>query len=211
MSDFINTIDELGDDVVSDSIIQRTITEFKDDKITKLGSYAFYGCTALETVDLPLVSTIVNWAFAGCSALKTVNCPNVTTFMGGYTFRYCSSLQAINLPLLSAFITGYEFQGCSSLKYADFGNLSQIRLSFQGCTSLIALILRKGTVTTLNSSAAFTNTTIESGTGHIYVPRALIEDYKAATNWSTHANQFRALEDYTVDGTTTGELDETKI
>ena len=34
---------------------------------------------------------------------------------------------------------------------------------------------------------------------------------QAATNWSTYAAQFRALEDYTVDGTTTGELDETKI
>lgn len=50
-----------------------------------------------------------------------------------------------------------------------------------------------------------------SGTGYIYVPRALVDTYKAATNWSTIADQFRALEDYTVDGTITGELDESKI
>jgi hypothetical protein len=31
------------------------------------------------------------------------------------------------------------------------------------------------------------------------------------TNWTTFSAQFRALEDYTVDGTTTGELDESKI
>ena len=40
---------------------------------------------------------------------------------------------------------------------------------------------------------------------------ALVDSYKAATNWSTYADQIRALEDYTVDGTTTGALDETKV
>lgn len=54
-------------------------------------------------------------------------------------------------------------------------------------------------------------TPIANGTGYIYVPSALIEQYKVAENWSTYASQFRALEDYTVDGTITGELDETKI
>ena len=58
---------------------------------------------------------------------------------------------------------------------------------------------------------------IAAGNGYIYVPRALLsdddetKDYRRATNWSTYAAQFRALEDYTVDGTTTGELDKTKI
>jgi hypothetical protein len=54
-------------------------------------------------------------------------------------------------------------------------------------------------------------TRIEKGTGYIYVPADLVDSYKAATNWSTFAAQFRALEDYTVDGTITGELDITKI
>ena len=33
-------------------------------------------------------------------------------------------------------------------------------------------------------------------TGYIYVPRALVNSYKAATNWSTFASQIRAIEDY---------------
>jgi hypothetical protein len=37
---------------------------------------------------------------------------------------------------------------------------------------------------------------VANGTGYIYVPAALIEDYKAATNWSLYADQFRAIEDY---------------
>ena len=58
---------------------------------------------------------------------------------------------------------------------------------------------------------------IHLGTGYIYVPKALLsdddatKDYRRATNWSTYADQFRALEDYTVDGTITGELDPSKI
>lgn len=32
--------------------------------------------------------------------------------------------------------------------------------------------------------------------GYIYVPAALIDEYKTATNWATFADQFRAIEDY---------------
>ena len=49
------------------------------------------------------------------------------------------------------------------------------------------------------------------GTCYIYVPSSLIEQYKSDREWSKITNQIRALEDYTVDGTITGELDERKI
>lgn len=39
-------------------------------------------------------------------------------------------------------------------------------------------------------------TPMKSGTGYIYVPAALVDSYKAATNWSTYADQIRAIEDY---------------
>jgi hypothetical protein len=48
----------------------------------------------------------------------------------------------------------------------------------------------------LASPNAFNNTPIKSGTGYIYVPATLIDSYKSATNWSTYAAQFRAIEDY---------------
>lgn len=81
------------------------------------------------------------------------------------------------------------------------------------CSKLTALVLRNPSqvVTLVSGSNFLASTPIKSGTGYIYVPSALVDSYKAATNWSTYAAQFRALEDYTVDGTTTGELDPTKI
>lgn len=43
-------------------------------------------------------------------------------------------------------------------------------------------------------------TPIRQGTGYIYVPFTLVEAYKAADNWSTFANQIRAIEDYPIGG-----------
>lgn len=81
--------------------------------------------------------------------------------------------------------------------------------AFRMCSKLKPLLLRGNNVCTLNKNV-FVSTPISSGTGYIYVPSALIEQYKAATNWSAYSAQFRALEDYTVDGTITGELDPAK-
>jgi hypothetical protein len=102
---------------------------------------------------------------------------------------------------------------CSNLATVDFTAATSIsQYAFHNCSKLAALTLRNtATIVTLNHTNAFMNSAIYSGTGYIYVPRALVDTYKSATNWSTYANQFRALEDYTVDGTVTGELDPTKI
>jgi hypothetical protein len=61
----------------------------------------------------------------------------------------------------------------------------------------MALILPKtGDICNLLNTNAFVNTPIAKSTGYIYVPRALVDSYKSATNWSTYANQIRAIEDY---------------
>lgn len=43
-------------------------------------------------------------------------------------------------------------------------------------------------------------------TPKIFVRRSLVDTYKAATNWSTYADNIFALEDYTADGTVDGEF-----
>jgi len=110
-------------------------------------------------------------------------------------------------------VRGYAFQDCSSLTLADFPAITSIDdYAFNSCSHLTSLILRKSdSICTLSNTNAFSVTPISSGTGYIYVPRALVDSYKAASKWSTYAAQFRALEDYTVDGTITGALDQSKI
>ena len=80
---------------------------------------------------------------------------------------------------------------------ADFPSATSIgNNAFNGCTKLTSLILRSETMATLSSTGALSGTPIASGTGYIYVPAALVDSYKAASNWSTYANQIRAIEDY---------------
>lgn len=109
-----------------------------------------------------------------CAKLTDVVLPNVTT-LGQYAFYQCTALKRVELPLVTS-IGNYGFGNCSVLE---------------------ALILANtAAVCTLSNSNAFTGTLIASGTGYIYVPSALLDSYKAATNWSTYAAQFRAIEDY---------------
>ena len=106
----------------------------------------------------------------------------------------------------------YAFGYCTSLQTVDLLNVSSIGANaFAYCEALSALILRAGTVVILNSLYALNGTPIKGGTGYIYVPSALVESYKVADQWSNYASQFRAIEDYTVDGTLTGDIDWDKV
>lgn len=208
MAEFINTIDALGDEAVVDSIIDRTITEFKDDQITSIAENAFNGCIYLKTVDCPMVTSIVTNSFAN-SGVETIYAPMLTELKGS-AFQQSKKLKRAVFPLLSGDVA-WTFTGCSELEFADLGYVSVVRAgTFGNCAKLSVVILRRSTVA-LSEQGVFYNSGINKGTGYIYVPRNLIESYKSATNWSNYADRFRALEDYTVDGTVTGELDETKI
>lgn len=163
MADFINTIDLLGDDVVTNQIVGRTLVEFKDDEITQIGTRAFSGCVLLENVDLPNVTLMSDYVFSNCKALKSVNLPNVPT-IGTEVFYGCK-LTIIDLPKATHLGSG----------------------AFSGCTELTRVILRSETLCSLSSTGVFYKTVFaEGGTGGtVYAPQALITEYQNATNWST--------------------------
>lgn len=88
------------------------------------------------------------------------------------------------------------FTNCSSLTSADFLRATEIHdVVFYNCSSLTTIILRSKTVCTLGTSVFFL-TPIEQNAGYIYVPKLLVSQYQAATNWSQYASQIRAIEDY---------------
>jgi hypothetical protein len=212
VSEFINTIDALGDEVVIDSIIDRSITEFKDNRVTNIGNYAFHSCVRLSEVNLPNVTHMGTYVLTNCSSLKKVELPklrNMISYSNAQNwFQGCTSLETITLPSVEELGQFRAFDTCTSLAYADFPVLTALgNYTFVGCKALKLLVLRRNdSIVPLRGNAAFGSTPIEYGTGCIYVPRALISSYKAATNWSAVADRFRVLEDWTVDGTTTGEL-----
>ncbi len=152
--------------------ITGTLTEYTNDKVTSIGRYAFYGST-----------------------IKKVNFPAAITSDDGWCHA-CNSLTEVNVPKLET-VAQYSFFQGYSLLFLDLPSAKSIaHNAFARCTKLETVILRANTICTLSNTNALTNTPIASGTGYIYVPKALIESYKTATNWSAYAAQFRAIEDY---------------
>lgn len=139
---------------------------------------------------------IRDYAFAYCTSLQSISCPNVTG-MQREAFEWCSSLAEVEFPSVTAVQTAV-FQDCEGLVKADFGSVTSFSSAvFRRADNLETLIIRTPSqIATAASTTILANTKIASGTGYIYVPSALLEQYKVATNWATYANQFRAIEDY---------------
>ena len=164
------------------------LTEYSNDELTELPASAFVDCSNLETANLPNVTSLPASAFSGCSNLTKVEFPEAES------------------------IGSYAFNKCTNLSTAIFPKVKKIEQNvFYQCTNLKALVIRSATMCKLSGANSFTQSAIANGTGYIYVPNELIDTYKAYSTWSNYASQFRSLEDYTVDGTITGELDEAKI
>ena len=173
--------------------------------VTSIRQYAFRGATALVSINLPKATSIATNSFYGCTKLTSFNAPSLKTIADN-VFNGCSIIPSIVLPSLT---TGgsYMFRYCNELKTIDLAVIKNIVANMFGdCRRLTALILRSPTMCTLANTSAFTNCNHLTGTVnstynpngdkdcYIYVPSALIEDYKAATNWSTYASQFKTIE-----------------
>lgn len=156
---------------------------------------ALLGNTMTE-LNNSLVTSLRTRACQGGTKLVTVNLPNVTS-LGSYAFYQCSGLVTIKLPKLTT-VSTQTWYSCTKLQHADCGQLGNIPAqTFNACSALTELILRKtGSICSLSNVNGVNNTPIGKGTGFVYVPAALVDSYKAASNWSTFAAQFRAIEDY---------------
>lgn len=155
-------------------ILNRTLAGvYENDRISSVGLYAFYSCSELTAINIPNATTIGRYAFRYCYELNNVNIPKVVN-LDNSAFAYCTALTSVDLPLVTSIA-------------------NQV---FYRCSGLTTVILRSDTVCTLSDINSFEYTPISDGTGYVYVPAALVEEYKLATNWSTLADQIRAIEDY---------------
>ena len=137
-----------------------------------------------------LVNSLIDRTISGTYVNNTV------TIIGRYGLAGCMKLTSVVLPAVHT-TDGNSINGCSNLIKADFSNLQNIRYStFYSNKKLVTLIIRTQVVAKLENTSAFKDTPIASGTGYVYVPSALVNSYKSATNWSTYADQIRAIEDY---------------
>lgn len=187
------------------------------------GNFAFSYSLFLQSVSGPMLCpsnrTFGNSAFSACTALRTVNLYNAQYLTAFGIFSACSALEQIRLKSLVSLAT-YGLTDNNdpypALKLIDYGQISTATGYIVKNKTIKLAVFRNTTLVTLSNLGALgdTDSPIRAGSGTILVPRDLIASYETATNWSTvyaAGTQFLAVEDYTVDGTTTGDLDDTKI
>lgn len=181
------------------SIINRECVELINNKVTQPLLSSFQeGNKKLTRVSLPYCPELKNSVFSTCSNLTEIHLPSVTT-IGSNCFAGCG-MTSLYMPSLSTIATGgwgWNFSSTNTLQKVYFPLLTNLMTSdFSGDKNLTTVILGAPTVCTLAHTNVFNSTAIAAGTGYIYVPRTLVDSYKTATNWSTYANQIRAIEDY---------------
>ena len=182
--------------------------------VTSIGAYAFYDCANLALTSLPSgLTSISNHAFRGCSGLSSISCDGVITTLGDNVFigtnNHSMNLARVEFPNMAISVITLVFgsvtasQACQNLEVADIGSTQSIAGSaFANCYMLSTLVLRRSdAICTLANVNAFQNTPMRGRSGlrgTIYVPSALIETYKTASNWSTIYNAgyltFAAIE-----------------
>lgn len=164
----------------------------------------------------PNLTTYVSGMFNGmrCAIFKSSKLVNPHSYTHDlFAQCYMNQIYLYNLPYLG--YNAFYYASGLELVYADkLYTLGEAAGSghFLRCTHLKALILAGDeAVCTLSKKNSFdyspikgyfavnidsTDTRYKRDDGYIYVPRALLEDYKVAPNWSTFAHKFRAIEDY---------------
>lgn len=132
------------------------------------GGYVFATCYALTRIALPKgFASIANGFCRSCTALARAHLPSGAASIGASAFQDCAGLAALAIPGSVESIAASGFQGCSGVKFYDF----------TGHTA----------VPTLANANAFSGIAADC---EIRVPASLVDTWKAATNWSTYADQI---------------------
>ena len=118
------------------------------------------------------------------------------------TRKYLSDMST-NYKVTTDTVYSNSFRARNKLKTVDLTASAPITImdsAFYGSVNLQSVVIRSTSVSILNNTNAFNVTPIEfpgdNEGGCIFVPRALLNQYKSATNWSTYSRRFVPLEEY---------------
>ena len=155
---------------------------------TRTYARQFYGCTSIVSVITPLDLTYLDYStFGACSSLDDIKIPGVVSF-ANCAFDGCSSLTDFVLPSGLTGISQYCFRNCTGLSSVVVPESvgSMYSSCFYGCGSLTDLTVLRTEPPTLGKYAI-------PNTAYIYVPDASVSTYKAAQNWSEHADHIKGI------------------
>ena len=177
MVDAINAIQTGENEIVQ--FIENKITNFSNEELTAISDYGLAGKDNIQSLYIPNVVSVGGYAFDGCDTITEIHFEKHITF---------KSEKRPYMALKGA-------QNAVKIEFND-GFTDLMSYVFYNMKNLKAVIIRGDNVSQLNSGNTFDGSSIANGTGYIYVPAVLVDQYKAATNWVTIADQIRAIEDY---------------
>lgn len=77
---------------ITDSILNREITEYVNDTVTEIGLYAFVYCRSLTKIQCNAVTRLANYAMRDCTALTEARFNSLSKTIGNYVFYGCTAL-----------------------------------------------------------------------------------------------------------------------
>ena len=162
-----------------DEIIERRITTYANDKVREIGSYAFARCFDLLKVSFPNATSIDDYAFYNCSGLGSVEMPLVES-IGWYAFSECQSLETVTFPKARTIKEG-SFYSNINLREINLPEVRDIGLkAFSNCSRLVKVFISQtDSVCSLRSDGVFDSC---FNNVYIYVPARLLSQYKVAEN-----------------------------
>lgn len=150
--------------------------------------HVFSNCADLKSVTVPPGITNTYYTFQYCSTLRSVSLPPGITSISAGSFQYCPLLRPITIPSGCTYIGSEAFQSCRGLPSTIFPpKISTISSqAFQYCNGISFYdFTRHTSIPTLSDTNAFGGIAADC---QIRVPAALVDEWKAATNWATYAD-----------------------
>lgn len=197
--------------------------------LVSMGGQALFSNSSLSGIDsislqelkLPPIGSMYSDLFFSMTNLKYVYLPNTAKGAGPinpdfrYMFQYSNNIEYIVWPKWDL---AFNDLTSTKLKFIDRNNYYSFNLGENNVLRDYVIRKTNGVSSLTNAYASYTNPLGGYPDGsclNVYVARDLIDSYKTATNWSACYElgrvDFKALEDYTVDGTVTGGFDYDKI
>ena len=180
-----------------DAIFEGTLTEYENSSVDFVPAvFCRYETDKSLKLSFPNAPYIKNYAFSYMQCLGAeFSFPEVVEIYA-YAFQGAAKYQGI-----SSYSETLRFPKCTTCAAYAFSyqtlfgtiifdkcvNIFMNTFAYTGCD----IVLLSDTVCPLNSSSG-----LMGFTGTVYVPDALVDSYKSATNWSSYASKIDALSNW---------------